>query len=118
MADGHLGKCKQCAKKDVLEYRLKHIHRIREYDRKRGARQTKEYKAEYKRKYPNKFVAHNMVNNAIRCKKLFKEPCSECGNERNVHAHHDDYLKKLNVRWLCPVCHSQWHAKNGEAKNP
>ena len=58
-----------------------------------------------------------MVNYAIRSKKLFKEPCEVCGTDKNIHAHHDDYLKPLNVRWLCAVHHKQWHDKNGEALN-
>jgi transposase-like protein len=58
-----------------------------------------------------------MVNNAIRSKKLFSQPCEMCGKEDNIHAHHDDYDKPLNVRWLCPICHKDWHIKNGEGKN-
>jgi len=117
MADGHVNKCKTCNKKDVAEHRLKNIDKIREYDRNRGNRQTKEYRDWYKNEYPNKYLAHNLVGNSIRDGKLFREPCEVCG-EKKTHAHHDDYAKPLNVRWLCPACHSQWHAKHGEAKNP
>ena len=117
MADGHLNKCKTCAKKDVHNHRDKNIERIREYDRNRGNRQTKEYLDSYVAKYPNKYKAQNMVSNAIRDKRLFKEPCGVCGTEERLHAHHDDYLKPLNVRWLCASHHRQWHIENGEAKN-
>tara|TARA_Y100000590_G_scaffold121972_1_gene139652 strand:- start:80 stop:499 length:420 start_codon:yes stop_codon:yes gene_type:complete len=118
MKDGHLNKCKVCVRKRVSDHRAKNIDRIRAYDRKRGNRQDKEYLSNYRKKYPNKHKAHNIVNNALRDKKLFKQPCEICGSELNVHAHHDDYLKPLNVRWLCSAHHSQWHAKNGEALNP
>ena len=117
MADGHLNKCKKCTKKDVHNYREDNIERIREYDRKRGNRQTKEYFDNYATKYPNKHKAKKMVNNAIRGKRLFKEPCEVCGTEERIHAHHDDYLKPLNVRWLCASHHRKWHIENGEAKN-
>ena len=117
MKDGHLNKCKSCTKKDVHSHRENNIERIREYDRKRGNRQTKEYLDGYVAKYPNKYKAQTMVGNAIRDKKLFKEPCEVCGTEERIHAHHDDYLKPLNVRWLCASHHRQWHIKNGEAIN-
>jgi transposase-like protein len=71
----------------------------------------------YREKYPNKYKAHILVNNALQNKKLLKEPCENCGDEDNTHGHHDDYLKPLNVRWLCPGCHSQWHTENGEGLN-
>ena len=116
MKDGHLNKCKKCAKGDVAKHRLENIDRIREYDRKRGNRQTPEYLANYRSKFPKKIKAQNMVNNAIRDKKLFREPCEVCGCDK-VHAHHDDYDKPLNIRWLCPAHHHQWHAKHGEALN-
>lgn len=34
----------------------------------------------------------------------------------SLHAHHDDYSKMLDVRWLCPKCHAEWH-KHNEAIN-
>ena len=117
MADGHLNKCKSCSKKDSTKNRNKNIDRIREYDRDRGNRQNKEYLKEFRSKFPNKYKAHNMVNNAIRDNKLFKKPCEICGSE-DVHGHHDNYHEPLNIRWLCPVHHSQWHIENGEALNP
>lgn len=117
MKDGHINKCKECTKKDVRENRLENIDHYREYDRARGNRQPLGYEKEYRAKFPNKYKAHSMVGNAIRGGKLFKEPCEVCGSEENVHAHHDDYLKPLNVRWLCAAHHRQWHIENGEAKN-
>lgn len=117
MSDGRLGKCKECTKKDVKEHRLANIDRIREYDRKRGNRQSPQYLREYRKTFPNKYAAHVLVGNCVRDGKLFKEPCEICGSE-NVHAHHDDYAKPLNVRWLCAAHHKQWHAENGEGANP
>jgi len=118
MLDGHLGKCKLCTKKDVHE--LRHNSDSREkilaYDRARGNRQSSDYMKEYKKRYPNKAKAHSMIRNAVKSKKLFSQPCEICGKE-NTHGHHDDYLKPLNVRWLCPEHHRQWHALHGEALN-
>lgn len=117
MKDGHLNKCKECTKNDAVNTRKANIDYYREYDRKRGNRQSDGYTAEYRAKYPNKYKAHCMVNNAIRGGKLFPEPCEVCFCTHDLHAHHDDYLKPLNVRWLCAAHHSQWHKENGEGLN-
>jgi len=113
MKDGCLNKCKDCTKKDA--YELRHNSNSRErilaYDRIRGNRQSKEYLALYREQNPKIYKAHTIVNNAMRGKKLFKEGCEVCGEDR-THAHHDDYNKPLNVRWLCAAHHRQWHSIN------
>ena len=52
------------------------------------------------------------------------EVCEDCGQTKTfedgrtgIQAHHDDYDKPLEVRWLCQKCHHEWHINN-EAKNP
>lgn len=82
-----------------------------------GKEKSNKAKKNYIKRNPNKNNAHNMVNNAIRDKKLFKQPCEICRREP-VHAHHDDYRKPLNIRWLCVYHHNEWHKENGEALNP
>lgn len=116
MKDGHLNKCIPCCQDDAKRHRNDNLEKIRAYDRDRGNRQSYEYVKEYREKYPKKYKAHGVVNSAIRAKKLFSEPCF-CGEKKTV-AHHDDYDKPLNVRWMCQAHHKQWHAKNGEALNP
>lgn len=119
MADGHVNKCKECNKRDVRDNRKSNIDYYREYDRSRGARQTKEYADWYRGEYPRKTRARTIVNNAVRDGRLEKAKfCSECGdNEFSLHGHHDDYRYPMVVRWLCPACHKSWHDKNGEAPN-
>ena len=116
MTSGRVNKCKCCTKKGVTANRSLNIEHYREYDRARGNRQEDGYLKGWRAKYPNKYKAHGMVARAIRSRKLFKEPCEVCGGAE-VHAHHDDYAKPLNVRWLCPAHHKEWHTKNGSAKN-
>jgi len=117
MSDGRLGKCKECNKADVMANRLSKVEYYREYDRDRGNRQGYDYVKEYRAKYPNKYNAHGIVARAMRSGKLVKECCSKCDSTFSVVAHHDDYLKPLNIRWMCQACHVQWHTKNGEGKN-
>ena len=115
MGDGHLGKCKKCAKRDVRENYAKKREYYSEYDRRRF--QTSERKSAMRRyaqqrkvNNPEKYAANNAVGNAIRDRRLFREPCEACGSA-NVQAHHDDYSKPLEVRWLCFKHHRALHGQ-------
>ena len=57
---------------------------------------------------PIKRKAQVAVANAIRDGRLKREPCEKCGAEP-TQAHHDDYLKPLEVRWLCRTHHIEEH---------
>lgn len=117
MADGHLNKCKTCTKKDSTNHRNNNIDKIRAYDRERGNRQSYEYVKEYRATYPNKYKAHMKLNNELRQGRVKRVEKCRCGKPSEV-AHHDDYLKPLEVRWMCQACHKQWHRDNGEGLNP
>lgn len=126
MADGHLNKCKECAKRDSSdrEKRLrrnvawveKELNRTRIKSaraRERGKGSSPEYMREKCRlwaaKYPHKVKAQAAVCTAIRNGKLKRLPCQVCGTTENVHAHHPDYSKPLEVEWLCVIHHSREH---------
>ncbi len=55
--------------------------------------------------------ARTKVANAIYSGRLERECCERCGSGENIHAHHDDYTKPLDVRWLCASCHKQHHLR-------
>lgn len=66
--------------------------------------------------------AQNMVETAIKNGILTPRPCEVCGESgvmrdgrSKIQAHHDDYNKPLEVRWLCQKHHHEWH-KNNKAK--
>ena len=46
---------------------------------------------------------------AIRVGLLRPRPCEVCGRRRSIHAHHVDYARPLEVRWLCRWCHLEQH---------
>jgi len=118
--DGLTASCKACLS-DYDKARANLPHRVmarKEYQKTQAYRNSSAKSSQkFRLKYPVKYRAHNIVNNAIRDNKLFKEPCEVCGSSDNVHAHHDDYLKPLNIRWLCDSHHREWHKEHGEAKN-
>lgn len=114
MADGHLNKCKTCAKTDA--YNRRHFsdsrERILAYDRVRGNRQAYDYVKNYRINSKEKYTAHQVVARLVNNGKLIKQPCCVCGSVVNIHAHHDDYSKPEMVRWLCAEHHRQWHAQH------
>ncbi len=53
--------------------------------------------------------ARTQTQTAIFYGTLIRQPCEVCGAS-TVDAHHDDYSKPLEVRWLCRPHHHQHHA--------
>jgi len=84
----------------------------------RNHERYKKYRREYiarKRSTPEgrmKIKANSAVTNAVRDKRLTKpEECSVCyRTDKRIEAHHDDYSKPLEVRWLCSQCHRRQDA--------
>ena len=115
MSDGHLGKCKECTKMDVIENYDKKIDRIKAYESERFKNPQRKLKVlEYRRKLrkcnPDKFKARQKLDYAVLTGKLFRKPCEVCGIEKSQ-AHHDDYSKPLSVRWLCFKHHRLLHGQ-------
>jgi len=110
MNDGHLGKCRNCAKRDVSENRRANGEYYRAYE---ASRSRRPYRIALKRQlalreaaeHPERVKARGKVARAIRSGHLAKSPCVICGHRARVEAHHDDYAKPLDVRWLCPSHH-------------
>lgn len=117
MKDGRLNKCKNCTKKDVRRryYDPESRERIREYERRRfksPERKAKilEYQRARRTKFPGKERARARVRQAIKRGDLIRMPCEICGAAR-TEAHHTDYRKPLEVRWLCFVHHRKEHGQ-------
>ena len=130
MADGHLGKCKECTKSDTSKvYARKMLDPIlheMELDRSKrkylkskaegkATNQSAAAKAKWRKDNPHKHKAQWMLRDAVRRGEIHKLPCEQCG-EIKSQAHHDNYDKPYEVRWLCPRHHSDHHANVRRAK--
>lgn len=135
MADGHLGKCKDCAKKDTLENRqlrgefYKAYDRVRSYSENRKE-QRREYQSraavkerqklrrkEWEGRNKEKKAANTAVGNAVRDGRLFKQPCFICGAIDDIKAHHYNYDTPLEVTWLCTKHHGEVHREYDERED-
>jgi hypothetical protein len=115
---GFANRCKKCCRTYTKDMQLKHpeIYRrawVKWYAKNKLS--VKERSKEYKKdKVRN--TAHNMVKEAIRSGVLVRKPCEVCSGTKLVDAHHDDYSKPLNVRWLCRRHHQRHHYENRPVK--
>jgi len=137
MFDGHLNKCKECNKIDVRKNYRKNISHYKEYERSRthlphrlklrgltgdellichlpkthlAYPTIKANSGQLKKiREPLKYKARMKSGNAIRDGRLTKQSCAWCGTNKNIHAHHEDYSKPLDVIWLCASHHSAVH---------
>lgn len=103
MGDGRLNKCKECARKDVRANYEANTEYYRAYDRERGRRPGD----------PHKEAARRAVRDALVRGDLTKQECEvgvDCRGR--MEAHHDDYTKPLEVRWLCKKHHGEVHTEH------
>lgn len=67
------------------------------------------YRRRQKARHPIEEAARKAVRSALIAGRLVRQPCEVCGAEK-AQAHHDDYSKPLDVRWLCRPHHDEHHA--------
>lgn len=121
--------CKDCHKRRVQVNRRERLAQYTAYERSRAnlpkrVEARREYaktdqgkaafaraRTSYKSRYPLKRAAHVAVGNAIRDGRLVRSVCEVCG-AGSARAHHDDYGRPLDVRWLCGPHHAEWHRHN------
>lgn len=119
-SDGHVGVCKACKALYHSKYYGENRGRKKETNAALLAEKGDSIRARnnaYTAKFPKKQSAQNAVKKAIKSGVLVRQPCEDCGGTEHIRAHHDDYNRPLEVRWLCASHHSQWHSKHGEGEN-
>jgi hypothetical protein len=124
--------CKNCSRTNDAAYRRAHSEEIRAYFQKYRLSRASYFHTKsrqwriahrdlanaierrYNAEHPGAEAARHAVGRAIRGGQLVKKPCEVCGNP-HVHGHHDDYAKRLGVRWLCCLHHRRLHASTRAA---
>ena len=117
-ASGLANWCKPCRRARSRKAHLQERHA----DPEHAAQACRDYRAahpeasrqadhrSYRKKVANGAAqAKRKVRDALRSGMIERCPCEGCGATSNLHAHHDDYSKPLEVRWLCRTCHGRHH---------
>lgn len=124
--------CNECHRKRDNEWRLKTGRTLRHrtglcrcgepfapYSKCYCTACASKWRKEYLSTHPeqkDKIKVRTLTNFCIRNGLLTRNPCEVCG-ELKVDAHHDDYMRPLDVRWLCRKHHNEHH-RNLELKEP
>lgn len=100
----------------VREYYQAHKEEVREKARKYRAKNKEMFRQQWKKDF-QKYLSEeaNKVKNRARVARHKKMPvrqqCQITECETIGEAHHDDYSKPLDVRWLCKLHHEELHHK-------
>jgi hypothetical protein len=111
--DGVKNKCRSCCKKESRDHTRNNRASRNAYRRLLAKnpefREAKNRKnREYRKANRTKNEARRKLYRAVNSGKLIRLPCESCAEPKSQ-AHHDDYSKPLDVRWLCASCHGKVH---------
>jgi hypothetical protein len=114
--DGHQTYCKVCWKKDCdARNKRDPAHRrailLASYHHRKNLKPKKKHPV---KPYDHKVKARRALQHEVRLGRIKRQPCERC-RKPNADAHHDDYSKPLDVRWLCSLCHAAVHREQEEA---
>ncbi len=101
-------------KQKVLNYQHTYYEKNRDKLLVKGKelRATPEYKKRqkiahenYRRRNRYKIKSRSIFTYALKKGEIKSQPCEICGSVKNIHGHHKDYTKPLEVNWLCRIHH-------------
>ncbi|RWX63316.1 hypothetical protein EN780_24090 [Mesorhizobium sp. M4B.F.Ca.ET.089.01.1.1] len=66
--------------------------------------------AKWKLANPKAVWAQNALRSAVKRGLVIQLPCEQCGS-LDAEAHHPDYDRPMQVRWLCRLHHRRMHMR-------
>lgn len=114
--DGLGSWCKDCCREKNRVYYQERMERLGREEVLRLGRESYEQNKDHKldlavikrEESPEQYQAYYLVRQAIRRGDLVRPTtCDNCGISCRPDAHHKDYLKPLEVTFLCRKCHVQ-----------
>lgn len=98
--------CSRCD--EPLGDRLGRGRYCRKCNNEASARSRKPY-AELSEERRRRQIARSYANVCLKRGKISRSPCIKCGTSENLHMHHHDYSKPLEIEWMCRPCHEATH---------
>lgn len=118
--DGRTSRCKPCTLVKKREWAAANRHKDKEYSRRYRARNPglkREQRRRERQETPEKYSARQALRYALKTGRVVRpDACEDCGKKCKPQAHHPDYSRKLDVRWLCQPCHAAEHKREAEAE--
>ena len=98
-----------------LKNKEKSLRQSKGWKKENPERHKENKKAEVKRyreRYPEKCKARHDLYHAVTSGRIIRpDHCEFCFKECKPEGHHADYLRPLDVDWLCSVCHREVHKR-------
>lgn len=111
--DHQARKRKEISQKAQIYYAENESARIKAKEwREKNRKKLNECIKRHNKNNPLKVASRRFLRSAILLGIIVRpEKCGKCMKECKPEAHHDNYMKPLNVRWLCRSCHGYEHRK-------
>ena len=108
--------CKACSNLARRAYQRKYHYKPQKGIKKKlwadpkSRAMLKAWKEKFHKERPQEARAQWKLQAEVKLGRIKRGNCEQCG-QPNAHAHHDDYSKPLEVRWLCNKHHRELHRK-------
>lgn len=107
--DGRSAECRKCKSEREARNRARISAQQKRWEQENPDKQDSR-RARYTTKHAARVKARSDLNHAVERGEVTRPAtCERCGGGEEIHAHHRDYSKPLEVEWLCRRCHFDRH---------